>query len=363
MAPPEPAGAGPGGPPRICVLTCGGTIAMVRRHGVLRPGGDPLDVLALAPEVARLAEIDVVPLFDKDSTNVTPEDWTRLADAVVERLGAPDPYRGFVVLHGTDTLPYTASALAFALGPGLNVPVVCTGSQADPTVVHGDARPNLVRAVRVALEPIAEVVIAFGDTVVRGCRAQKRDARHWHAFDSPACPPLAEITPTAVSVRPEARRVVADPGPLEYRPHFDAEVLQIAVDPGVRPSRLLGLLDAGWEGVVLRALGAGNVPDEGAYSFVPFITEAVGRGIPVALVSPFPAGSTEGSDYGPGVAAVRAGAMTTANMTNAAAVVKFRWVLARARRAVAAGELAEADRPAWVADRLARPYVGELDRG
>jgi L-asparaginase len=345
--------------PRICLIATGGTIGMVREDGVLRPPADPAELLEIAPEMGRIADVSTVSLLNKDSVNMTPADWTALARAIHDRLGPEHGFDGFVVTHGTDTMQYTAAALAFALGPELAVPVVLTGSQTDASSLHGDARSNLLRAVLVASGPIAEVVISFGDHVFRGVRAQKRDRRRFAAFESPAVAPLAEIA-AEVIVHPDARRRPL-PAPRSVPPlhaDFSPDVVQFTLIPGLRPDSLAAVLDAGCvRGVILQTFGAGNVPDEGEFSFVPFIATAVGRGLPVILTSQFPASSTVSSPYATGAGAIRAGAIPTGNMTNSAAYVKLRWVLAE----IDGADLAPGVRQAEIQRRMATPYVGELD--
>jgi L-asparaginase/Glu-tRNA(Gln) amidotransferase subunit D len=278
-------------------------------------------------------------------------------------MGPEHGFDGFVVTHGTDTMQFTAAALAFAFGPDLPLPVVLTGSQTDASSLHGDARSNLLRAVLVATGPLAEVVISFGDNVFRGVRAQKRDRQRFAAFESPATAPLAEIA-AEVIVHPFARR--RPPAPKRSVPplkaDFGPEVVQITLIPGLHPDSLMALLDpARVHGVILQTFGAGNVPDEGEFSFVPFITAAVAAGLPVILTSQFPASSTIDSPYETGAGAIRAGAIPTGNMTNSTAYVKFRWVLAQVAADLADGSLPAGDRLAEIARRMATPYVGELD--
>jgi len=156
--------------------------------GHLIPPSDPEDFLELAPEVNVRAEVEPIVIMNKDSTNIHHEDWTTIANAIWERRGAG--YDGFIVTHGTDTMHFSASAVAFALGPHLPFPVVFTGAQTIPEVPHGDVRPNLLRAIEVACSDIAEVVICFGDYVFRGCRSQKKHENRFDAFESrcSSCP-------------------------------------------------------------------------------------------------------------------------------------------------------------------------------
>src|SRR5262249_28392079 len=148
-----------------------------------------------------------------------------------------DDFDGFVVTHGTDTMHFTASAVAFAFGPNLNKPIVFTGSQTDLSVVHGDARSNLLRSIRIACEPLAEVAICFGDFIFRACRTQKRDERRFNAFESPAFYPIGDIT-EHILLHPVAQLSRDNAPPLQFRADFRAEILQLSLIPGLRPSRL-----------------------------------------------------------------------------------------------------------------------------
>lgn len=296
-------------------------------RGELRPPRNPMDFLKLAPELGDLVEFDFVPLMNKDSTNIIPDDWSEIAAAIAERISLGQ-YDGFVIAHGTDTMHFTASAVAFALGDSLNVPVVFTGAQTVPMVRHGDARINLLRAVNVALEDLAEVVISFGDYVFRAVRTQKKDERRFDAFESPSMFPIADIT-ERVLVHPIAKRRKIIAKPISLRNSFAKNIVQIGLIPGLAPKLLEPLLNKSCNGLVLQSFGAGNVPDWGEYSFQHFISAATGMGIPTIITSQFPANSTVGSPYAPGLAALEAGAIPTGNMTSSAAIVKFRWVISQ----------------------------------
>src|ERR1044072_1270389 len=347
--------------PKICLIYTGGTIGMTREGNVLKPPKDPASFNKIAPELNELAEIDFVPLLNKDSTNMTPADWTKMATAVYKRMGPEHGYRGFVIAHGTDTMHFSASALAFAFGPNINKPVVFTGSQTDASVYHGDARINLIRAVRVAQESIAEVVICFGDYVFRGCRTQKCDERRFRAFESPAFYPIADIT-ERILVHPIAHRIKQNSKPLDFIPDFESDIFQVSLIPGLRPELLTPLLDPDHcHGVVLQSFGAGNVPDIGEYSFESFIREAVSKEIPVIIASQFPANSTLDTCYEPGVKAIEAGAVPTGNMTNAAATAKFRWVLARVQKELHASKLLPDQKLQRIKYLMGKPYIDEMD--
>jgi len=317
---------------KICVVYTGGTIGMVEeisQSGAVtrKPPQDPTSFSKTAPEIFTIADIEFEFLLNKDSTDMNPEDWTAIACSIYEKR---ESYDGFVVIHGTDTMHFTASALAFAFGKNLNFPIVFTGAQTTANVLHGDAKTNFIRAVFVATQNVAEVVICFGNYVFRGCRAQKKDERLLDAFHSPACMPLADIG-ESIRYSGGAKLVKAEGrGEIRFRPKFELGLLQISLIPGLLPQTLIRLLEYESIGaVILQSFGAGNVPMSGEFSFEKFINEARDRDIPVVIASQFPANSTLHSIYQPGKGAVSAGAIPTGNMTNAAATAKLRWVLAR----------------------------------
>jgi L-asparaginase len=344
---------------RVCIVYTGGTIGMKAVGGVFRPALSVDEFLDIAPELRDFVEVDLVGLSNKDSTNITPIDWANIARAIYERRNSN--YKGFVVAHGTDTMHFCSSAVAFALGKELNFPVVFTGAQAVPALLGGDARRNLVNACRVALTDLAEVVISFGDYVFRACRTQKVDERKFAAFESPAFPPVAYITET-IDVQPlaftQSKKPSSGMNAKTFKPHFETGILQIELIPGLEPELVRPMIQSGeCNGLILKSFGAGNVPTQGAFSFLELIEEAVHeRGIPVILTSQFPANSTTTTAYEPGVRARQAGAIPTGNMTSAAAVAKFRWVLAQAR----AKGLQADKKMRFVAEKMMHVYVGEM---
>lgn len=346
--------------PRICLIYTGGTIGMVETPGGLRPPDDPRDFLRLAPEMGSFVKVDFVPLLNKDSTNMNPADWTRMARAVYERLDKG--YAGFVIAHGTDTMHFSSSALSFAFGSNLKLPIVITGAQTIPQIPHGDARVNLVRACKVALTDLAEVVISFGDYVFRGCRVQKKDERRFDAFESPGYFPIGYIG-ESIELHPNAKTKDQASGKIDFRPEFASGVVQFALIPGLEPELILPAIErTECKGVMLQSFGWGNVPDEGAYSFEAVIRRTVYElAKPVIITSQFPAHATLGSAYAPGIRAVKAGAIPTGNMTNAAAAAKFRWVLAQIEREIREGIVNADVKMAEITRRMHHNYVGEMD--
>ena len=348
--------------PKICLIYTGGTIGMIQTRSGLRPPNDPDDFLHIAPELKTFVKVEFVPLLNKDSTNMHPDDWKTMARAVYERRDAG--YKGFVIAHGTDTMHFSSSALAFVFGTNLNFPVVFTGAQTIPQVAHGDARINLIRACKVALTDLAEVVISFGDFVFRGCRVQKKDERRFDAFESPGYFPIGYITEDIV-LHPTAKRKVkeSEAKPMNFRCEFEDGIVQVALIPGLEPGLIHAAVKSGnCKGIMLQSFGWGNVPDEPPYSFEEIIRYAVQElNKPVIVTSQFPAHATLGSVYEPGIKAVKAGAIPTGNMTNAAAAAKFRWILAQIRGEIEEGKLSRSAKITEVNNRMQHDYIGEMD--
>jgi len=333
------------------------------KDGVLKPPDvvNRESFLRVAPDLPKIAKFDFVSLMSKDSTNVNPEDWTQIAEAIYERI-LNRKYTGFVIAHGTDTMHFTASAVAFALGKNLNVPVVFTGAQTIPAISHGDARINLLRAFEVAKTDLAEVVISFGDYVFRACRAQKKDERRFDAFESPAFLPLGYITEKII-LSPLAKKRKDNQLDIEFSANFSKGVIQISLIPGLEPELLRPIVESNLcEGIILQSFGAGNVPNNPPFSFIEIIREAKRHNIPLIITSQFPANATLHTSYEPGRAAIAAGAISTGNMTSSCAVAKFRWVLAKVKQQIEKGELGSDSKIKQVDELMQKVYIEEMDQ-
>lgn len=352
---------------RICVFNTGGTIGMVRRGGKVVPPKDEKEFRENYPELDKIAKIDVVQveivhLFNEDSINVYPSDWAAIAREIYKRRDRG--YDGFVVAHGTDTLAYTASAVAFALGEQLRFPVVFTGAQATPDVIYGDAHANLHRACKVALQPIPEVVIAFGTKVLRACRAQKTDDRNFEGFDTPNYYPLANIT-EEIEIRYDLLRRPPDKEEdIVLREKFVDTVFLIQQYPGLRPEFFADMrqkIIAGekpCEGIIIQTLGAGNVATRAPYSFIPFISDAVRCGIPVVITSVYPPRPSGHTEYRTALAPLEAGAIYAGDMTAAAALTKFSWALAQVEEKLK-GANNKKKKMQFVREVMEKNYIGE----
>jgi L-asparaginase len=313
---------------RVLVIHTGGTL-MMRPPDAQGEGTAPLspsaygrDLVAELPVLERVSAIETKILFNLDSGEMQPMHWVALAREVHAAV-ATGAYDGIVVVHGTDTMAFTASALALLLGP-LPCPVVLTGSQRPLVDVRTDARANLVDAVHVATLPVPEVQIAFASRALRGARATKHDAWAFDAFASPNCPPLVELGLGAFVERHVRTAGVLQP----FDDRLEPRVLAVRVFPGLDPALVRGALRVGVKGLVLEAYGTGNFPRLHG-SIIPVLDEARERGVPVLVVSQCVRGFVDMERYEGGAAAAAAGAISGGDMTVEAAIAKLMIGLAR----------------------------------
>lgn len=320
---------------KILVIGYGGTIVMVvdeKRKSVI-PARNLDQIKKLIPRLEEVANIKMEFLTSKDSTNVTPDDWTKLAFYIHDQH---DKYDAFVITHGTNTMAYTASALSLALGPGLKKPVILTGSQLPLSVYGNDARFNFENAIKTAIvaseEKVAEVMVVFSDAILRGSRTVKVSESAFDAFQSPAFPQLGTITSTGIHFN---KILVRRPNPkikFEINPHFNTKIISVDLTPGQLPSLLEILIKSGaCKGVILKSFGAGSVPTEGNYSYLPFIRKTVKEyKIPVVVATKFLGGNSikEINDEC-AVLAIEAGAIPAGDLTDVMTEVKLMWLLAQ----------------------------------
>ncbi|MBI5135052.1 asparaginase [Candidatus Uhrbacteria bacterium] len=321
---------------KILFIVMGVTIGMTqgRGGGALRPHWSAKSFLVIVPTLGKKANIVCEQLENLDSSNVNPGHWSTLA----RRIGRVNTrYDGIIVTHGTDTMAITATATALALGRGLQIPVVFTGSQLPLMAFGSDARFNLENSVKTVIEAsdqkIAEVMIVFGDRALRAVRTTKISEASFTAFDSPLFPPLARISATGVMFSDQAYRRIQTRSSLEVRDQFDSSILVIDIMPGLQSDVLLDIVRSKkCHGLILRSLGAGNLPTVGGYSFIPLIKEASKRGVPIFITTKFFGGRTHSDLYEPGQSALDAGAIFTGDLTDDALQVKLMWALGQGYR-------------------------------
>ncbi|EFJ50143.1 hypothetical protein VOLCADRAFT_89234 [Volvox carteri f. nagariensis] len=347
--------------PRVLFLHTGGTLGMdpeeafeeddghnlrvkagateASYKGTLRPGEMLSSLLTMVPELEKFANVDLQVLFNKDSSRVGPSDWITIAKA----LDNNHPhYDAFVVVHGTDTLAYTAAALSLMLC-GFKKPIVMTGSQLPLRAPRTDARQNLLDSIQVATSAFSpphvalqEVAVCFGGKLMRGNRTQKVNSAAYQAFDSLTYPYLATL---GIDVDWNTRVLLRVEGAYKPRFELDPRVIRIPVVPGSDPRIAYGdLYGRGVRGVVLEAFGVGNLPDQASYGWLPWLKDQTAKGLQltahrlfpvnqVCLTSQCSSGPLHPALYRAGQLAARMGVDAGPHMTPECAAVKLMFCL------------------------------------
>ncbi|MBP6260036.1 MAG: asparaginase [Paludibacter sp.] len=314
----------------VLLLFTGGTISMSEdpATGALRP----IDFARLQeymPELKQtgvhIKSIPFLPLID--SSDIQPDTWVKLALTIQEHY---DEFDGFVVLHGTDTMAHTASALSFML-ENLSKPVIFTGAQLPIGMMRSDAKENLLTSIEIAsakengLPIVPEVCIFFEDTLFRGNRTTKKNAEHFNAFNSYNYPPLAKAGVHIKYFRSYIHYPDIDTK-LRVRTQIDQNVAVLKLFPGITRSTVHAILNiSGIKAVILESFGAGNAPR--LDWFFQELKAASERGILIINKSQCSTGTVEMGRYETSLNLVNAGVISGYDCTTEAIIAKLMCLL------------------------------------
>jgi len=314
----------------ILIIYTGGTIGMA--HDPFTGTLSPVDFSQIARQVPELQQFGCslsALSFDPviDSSNIDPSFWIRLANLIEKHY---EKYDGFVILHGTDTMAYSASALSFML-ENLHKPVIFTGSQLPIGTLRTDGKENLITAVEIAAashenEPmVPEVCIYFENTLLRGNRTRKHNAEHFNAFRSYNYPPLAEAG-VQIKYHYGLIRYPTRHQPLRVYTQLDPRVGILKIFPGMSREWMHAVLGRSQlRALVLETYGTGNAPMDNW--FVEPIKKAIKRGMIVLNVTQCPAGTVEMDRYETGRKLREAGVIGGNDITPEAALTKLMFLL------------------------------------
>jgi len=280
------------------------------------------------PEIKKFkTKIEAVS-FDEpiDSSNMQPENWLTIAQIIFDNYNKHD---GFVVLHGSDTMAYTASALSFML-ENLGKPVILTGSQLPIGDVRTDAKENLLTAIEIASAKkigkaiVPEVAIYFEYDLYRGNRSTKSNAEDFEAFTSPNYPVLAQA---GVSLKFKPNNIYeANEKELKLNPHFDTNIATIKLFPGITEQQIFSTINIpNLKAIILETFGAGNASTQ--IWFIDLLIEAIKKDIIILNVSQCEGGSVEQGKYETSSAFSKIGVISGKDMTYETAVTKLMYLL------------------------------------
>lgn len=333
----------------ILLIATGGTIASAEDGNGLSPALTGEELARSVPEIEGLCELDIVQPMNIDSTNMRPADWLRIAEVIRENY---DTHDGFVVLHGTDTMSYTAAALSYLIQDSPK-PIVLTGSQQPMGNPFTDAKINLYQSlVYAASDRSRDVSIVFGGYAIAGTRARKQRTMSFNAFNSINYPVLAYLRQdkiicsgsAAVSAGPAECDCAGDgaardaDGALD-EPRFynelNSRVCALKLTPGLTPD-IFRLLKPDYDAVILETFGMGGVPERGAdgASYQEAIFDWVDSGRTVVMTTQVPEEGLDLGVYEVGRAyAEHPGILKGGDMTTEALVAKTMWALGQTRDA------------------------------
>lgn len=316
---------------RVLIVYNGGTIGMKRTAAGYVPESGYLQAQMEAipafrhPQLPQWQIIEQQPLID--SANMHPDRWWGIAQEIARHYA---DYDGFVVLHGTDTLAYTSSALPFML-QGLSKPVILTGSQIPLCEMRNDAQENLITSLLLAAHhAVPEVCLYFGGRLIRGCRAVKIDAKGFQAFGSPNYPLLGQAGIEITIHWERVRQPAVQADSLTLYPLNRATVAALRLFPGISASVLENMLKPPLSGLVLEAYGIGNGPTMDPV-FMHVLRQACQRGVVIVDCTQCFMGRVDLDGYATGRGLAESGVVSGLDLTTEAALAKLYYLLSHSQ--------------------------------
>ncbi len=307
---------------KLMILSTGGTIACTQTADGLIPTLSADDILNFVPKARKLGQLTTKTIFNLDSSNIQPEEWRDIAREIFACL---PQYDGIVVLHGTDTMAYTASMLSFML-QNVNKPVVITGSQLPVGHPQTDAKLNLQHALITAASGMAGVLVVFDGKIILGCRVAKVRTTSQNAFESINRPLAGRIR--SGRVRPAAPPE-RKPGQPALDDAIDPNVFLLKLIPGTRPEVFDDIARLGYRGVVIEGFGLGGLHCL-RRNLLEGIQKLLDANVAVLLTTQCRYEPSDPTVYETGRLALELGIMQAYDMTSECAVTKLMWVLAHA---------------------------------
>lgn len=314
---------------KVLLIYTGGTIGMMQdaKTGQLKP----FDFKHLTEQIPELNKFEVTlsaVSFSKpiDSSDMRPEVWIEIAETIKKNY---DKHDGFVILHGSDTMSFTASALSFML-ENLSKPVILTGSQLPIGTIRTDGKENLITAIEIAAAKekgkpvVSEVCIYFEYQLYRGNRTHKYNAEHFQAFQSPNYPILAEAGVhlkynSAALKKPVSKK-------LNIQTKLDTNIAILKMYPGISKNAVEAILNTkGLKGLIIETFGAGNATTQ--EWFIESLKKTISKGVVIYNVTQCNAGKVEQGKYATSASFNKIGVIGASDITFEAAVAKMMYVL------------------------------------
>ena len=316
----------------ISIIATGGAIASKETEKGLKPTYKLIEMVNEIPQINDIANIRSIQLMNKDSSNVIPEDWIKIAAAVSKELEFSD---GVVITHGTDTMTYTASALSFMLN-NLQKPVILTGSQRPWDEENSDAKTNLTDAVKAAEagngKSIEGVNIVFNGKIIKGCRARKtkhNETAGYDAFETVNFPLVGIMNNKHVMANPLLEMTNGVNGEFKLDTKIDKGVFMLTLAPGLNP-RIMEKVKDEFNGIIIQAYGMGDMPIHGNADLIPMVKNLMDNGKIVAVASQS-CFNTDLSRYEVGREFLNLGVIPTLDMTPECAYTKLMWSMGHTR--------------------------------